>query len=345
MIYDGSTSFFITTLVMIAAFTVKGYSLRRTCSYPCIPHRLVRQRHLYSDTVHQVVTRCYTSSLESDLSQYSIISSRANEKVKAIKSLHLKKNRDSESRLLLEGHRQIIDAINSGYFPSTLLLSDNSAAAPLGQLLLGALKKCQPSTIFRASDDLIQSISDTVHCQGIVASFPKPKMTNDLSKLESPLVVLMDRPTDPGNLGTIIRSAYGMGVDAVVIVDGCDPWSPKVLRSAMGMCLKLPVIEATWKNNSVGEWLLLSAGKRGPYKLLLADADPSGCVYHKMDMTGPTVLVVGSEAAGIGPEARSLLGAQYIRIPTPPQRGDVESFNAAVAGSILMAEAARQRDM
>ena len=344
MIYNGSASFFITVFVMIAAFTANGYNLR-SCFAIYMQHRLARQCYLPFDVINRVGMRCYSSSTESDLSQYSIIASRANEKVKTIKSLHLRKNRDSEGRLLLEGHRQIIDAINSGYYPSILLLSDNSAAAPLGLPLLDALKKCNPSTVFRASDDLIQSVSDTVHSQGVVASFPKPKMTNDLSKMESPLVVLLDRPTDPGNLGTIIRSAYGMGVDAVVIVDGCDPWSPKVLRSAMGMCLKLPVIEATWKNDSVREWLLLSAGKKGPYKLLLADADPSGCVYHQMDMTGPTVLVVGSEAAGIGPEARSLSGAQYIRIPTPPNRGDVESFNAAVAGSILIAEAARQRDV
>ena len=345
MIYDGSSSFFLAAFVMIATFTARGFSLRSSCINRYIPQPLARRGDLSSNTMNQVLMRCHTSSLESDLCQFSIISSRANDKVKTIKSLHLKKNRDSDGSLLLEGHRQIIDAINSGYYPSTLLLSDNSAAAPLGRLLLDALKKCHPSTVFRASDDLIQSISDTVHCQGVVASFPKPKMTNDLCKMESPLVVLLDRPTDPGNLGTLIRSAYGMGVDAVVVVDGCDPWSPKVLRSAMGMCLKLPVIEATWKDDSVCEWLLLSAGKKGPYKLLLADADPSGCVYYQMDMTGPTVLVVGSEAAGIGPEARSLLGAQYIRIPTPQQRGDVESFNAAVAGSILMAEAARQRDV
>ena len=109
------------------------------------------------------------------------------------------------------------------------------------------------------------------------------------------------------------------------------------------MCLKLPVFETTWKDNNVPNLLSQMTGKKGPYQLLLADADPSGSVYHRVDMTGPTVLVVGSEAAGIGSDARSLLGAKYIRIPTPENRDDVESFNAAVAGSILIAEAARQR--
>jgi tRNA G18 (ribose-2'-O)-methylase SpoU len=285
-----------------------------------------------------------STAQDSDRSKYLVLTSKLNEKVKLMKSLHLKKHRDSEGMLLLEGHRQIIDAINSGYYPATLLFSNEAVSAPLGKQLLSSLEKCSPSTVFRASDDLIQCVSDTVHCQGVIASFLKPRQTYDFTRVESPLVVLMDRPTDPGNLGAIIRTAYGMGVDAVVVVDGCDPWSPKVLRSAMGMGLKFPIVEATWKDKSVLTFLQNSAGKTGPFQLLLADADPSGSVYHRVDMTGPTVLVVGSEAAGIGAEARSLLGAKYIRIPTPEHRNDVESFNAAVAGSILIAEAARQRE-
>jgi tRNA G18 (ribose-2'-O)-methylase SpoU len=286
----------------------------------------------------------FGTSQDSDQSKYLVLTSKLNEKVKLMKSLHFKKHRESEGMLLLEGHRQIVDAINSGYYPTTLLFSDEAISAPLGKQLLSSLEKCSPSTVFRASDSLIQCISDTVHCQGVIASFLKPRKTCDFTRVESPLVVLMDRPTDPGNLGAIIRTAYGMGVDAVVVVDGCDPWSPKVLRSAMGMGLKFPVVEASWNDNSVSTFLLNSTGKAGPFQLLLADADPSGSVYHRVDMTGPTVLVVGSEAAGIGAEARSLLGAKYIRIPTPKHRNDVESFNAAVAGSILIAEAARQRE-
>ena len=282
---------------------------------------------------------------ESILSQYMVISSRSNEKIKSLKALLIKKNRDSENLLLLEGHRQIIDAINGCYYPNTLLLSDDAVAAPLGNMLLSSLNKCSPSSVYRASNDLIQSISDTVNCQGVVASFSKPKIRTQLSAQHSPLVVLMDRPNDPGNLGTIIRTAYGMGVDAVVIVDGCDPWSPKVLRSAMGMCLKLPLLEASWKDSSVPD--LLGSGRSevglDPYQVLLADADSSGQVYHRVDMTGPTVIVVGSEASGIGIEARALLDKKYICIPTSAEREDLESFNAAVACSILIAEAARQR--
>jgi TrmH family RNA methyltransferase len=283
------------------------------------------------------------SKVDSDsdyLLQYMLLVSPTNDKIKLLKSLHLKKKRDSENLLLLEGHRQVIDAINGGYSPSTLLFSDEAINAPLGQLLLSALKKCAPPTIFRASTELIQSISDTVQCQGIVASFSRPEIKIELPDVVSPLIILMDKPADPGNLGTIIRTAYGMGVDAIIIADGCDPWSPKVLRSAMGMCLKLPILEMSWKDGSIPELLL---NKGGSYQVLLADADPSGQVYHKVNMTGPTVIVVGSEATGIGPAARALPDAKFIQIPSSPHRGDLESLNAAVACSILISEAARQR--
>ena len=337
-------------LLLIASVIMKSDGLlfstkRFAChTFPRIHYRSsIRSMHK-SRTVNTSSSILYDGV---NLSEYMVVSSRSNEKVKLLKALLIKKNRDSENLLLLEGHRQIIDAINGGYYPHTLLLSDEAVAAPLGELLLNSLTKCCSSTVYRASSDLIQSISDTVSSQGVVASFSKPQKNTHLTLNHSPIIVLMDRPNDPGNLGTIIRTAYGMGVDAVIIVDGCDPWSPKVLRSAMGMCLKLPLFEASWKDGSIPDLLFSGRSELGlkPYQLLLADADPSGQVYHKVDMTGPTVIVVGSEASGIGAEARAFADKKYIRIPTSALREDLESFNAAVACSILIAEAARQRMM
>ena len=120
---------------------------------------------------------------------------------------------------------------------------------------------------------------------------------------------------------------------------------PEGSTCAMGLCLKLPLLEASWKDGSIPKLLLSGRSESDPYQLLLADADPSGQVYHKVDMTGPTVIVVGSEASGIGAEARALVDKKYIRIPTSVHREDLESFNAAVACSVLIAEAARQRMM
>lgn len=146
---------------------------------------------------HNKMTNFDDSSDEKS-SQYKTILSTSNEKIKLLKALNTKKKRDNENLLLLEGHRQIIDAINSGFSPHTLLLSKDAINAPLGNLLLEALKKCDPATIYRSSDSIIQSISDTVHSQGIVAAFPKPITLTHLPALDSPLIVLLDRPADPG---------------------------------------------------------------------------------------------------------------------------------------------------
>lgn len=272
-----------------------------------------------------------------------MITSATNEKVKLLKSLNIKKKRDEEDKVLLEGHRQVIDAIRGGLLPSILLFSDESAVSPLGSQLMDAAALCHPSTVYRSTDAIIQSVSDTVHSQGVVAAFPKPK-TGSISLLPTvpqaagaPLIVLLDRPADPGNCGTIIRTAYGFGADAIIVADGCDVWSPKVLRSAMGMCLKLPIFETTWSNIPQ-----LLASSYGPIQVLLADADPAAPVYHTVDLTLPTVIVIGSEATGIGPESVLLPHSQKIRIPTAVNR-DLESFNAAVACSILLGEVGRQR--
>jgi len=274
---------------MLTSLNVRGMlSCRRTSSHSL--QRVTSSR--------RTILMSSVDSNSGTFSQYMELVSSTNDRVKLLKSLHTKKKRDTENLLLLEGHRQVIDAINGGYVPSILLFSEEAASAPLGTLLLDALRKCAPSTICRASNELIQSISDTVNCQGVIAAFPKPEKLTKLPLGESSLIVLMDRPADPGNLGTIIRTAYGMGVDAVIIADGCEPWSPKVLRSAMGMCLKLPIFEASWANNGISDLLLKRSETFLPYQILLADADPSAHIYHKVDMTGPTVIVVGSEAFG-----------------------------------------------
>ena len=275
-----------------------------------------------------------------DASEVMTITSPTNDKVKLLKALHTKKGRDAEGLVLLEGHRQVIDAIVGGAEPSLVLFTDEAATSPLGEQLLDALQRCGPAAqLCRASDAVVQGVSDTVHGQGVVAAFPKPStLGTRLPASPAPLIVLLDRPADPGNCGTIIRTAYGFGADAVVIADGCDAWSPKVLRSAMGMGLKLPVHEVAWADVP----RLLADSYGAGVQVLLADADPAAAVYHQVDMTVATVVVIGSEATGIGKEALLLPGARKVRIPMAANR-DLESLNAAVACSVVLGEIGRQR--
>jgi TrmH family RNA methyltransferase len=202
-----------------------------------------------------------------------------------------------------------------------------------------------PSSIVSSVTDAIAgSIADTVNSQGVIAAFAKPvsQPSNLLigSSTKSGLFVLLDRPADPGNVGTLIRTAFGLGGDAVIVADGCDPWSPKALRAAMGLCLQMPIFESTWKE--IPPLLTkLSTHSSSALQVLIADADTQGSIrYSQVDMTKPTLLIIGSEATGVGSEARGLAGAANIHIPT---LRNLESLNAAIAGAIILGEASRQR--
>jgi TrmH family RNA methyltransferase len=134
-------------------------------------------------------------------------------------------------------------------------------------------------------------------------------------------------------MGTLIRTAYGLGWDTVIAAETTDPWSQKCIRSCMGTILRLPIIEKAWSEVPA----LLHDSE---FQVLLADASEEAVPYFEVDFTKPTVLVIGSEANGLSKEAENLRGAKKICIPMPRP---LESLNAAVAGAIFITEAARQR--
>jgi TrmH family RNA methyltransferase len=137
-----------------------------------------------------------------------------------------------------------------------------------------------------------------------------------------------------------------MGVDALLLAEGCDVWAPKVTRAAMGMNLQLPCVELPWKEVKQ-ELERLPSTTRSRLQILLAVPDSTAAPYYSVDYTQPSLIVVGSEATGIGEESRKL-GSEIqvpvveICIPTTPGRG-LESFNAAMAATVLLAEASKQR--
>ena len=339
------------------------------------PYMLRLSRSIAVRETRRLASSAFTR--EALLSQPAIYSD-ANDKIKAFKALQMKKKRDAQNVILLEGHRQVIDALSAGFRPKQILLSQRAiTSAPLAQRLLEALSGCDPSStqVLSVEDQVLSRLSDVVQGQGVLAAFERPAQTSlPTTALASPapLLLLLDRPSDPGNVGTIVRAAFGLGVDALLLVDGCDAFAPKATRAAMGMNLQLPCIELGWAGGAVPACLeALPASTRSRLQLLLAvpdtDAGEGGegwetagsvCDYFSVDLTRPTLLVVGSEAAGIGPEARDLGaalgllqtgageggegGVRRVRIPCAPGRG-LESFNAAMAATVLLAEACKQR--
>jgi len=138
----------------------------------------------------------------------------------------------------------------------------------------------------------------------------------------------------------MIRSGYGLGVDGFIVVGGCDVWSPKVIRAAMGMNLyDMPVVEWTWDDVSLYVKRLEAAV--GSVQIIVADAADDNIVYRKIDFTQHSIVVIGSEATGVSDRVLHLPGT-IIKTRIPMVRS-LESFNAAIAGSVIIAEASMQR--
>jgi TrmH family RNA methyltransferase len=168
--------------------------------------------------------------------------------------------------------------------------------------------------------------------------WPPERLAAALDAVAGPAVVLrLVEVHDPGNAGTLIRSAAAVGAAAVVLDGGVDPTSPKVLRSSAGTAFRLPVVRLDEPGGTgAREWAALRAD-RGLRSVGLAAG--AAVAIDEVDLTGPTEVVVGNEARGL-PDA---LAAGLDELASIPMAGGVESLNAGVAGSVALFELARQR--
>ena len=171
----------------------------------------------------------------------NIISSSNNDKVKLIKSLDTTKARIKHNMIRLEGHRQVIDALRSRCFTPTFVMftkraldaKDQTSSAILKQELDTVLTDCDPNRVIEVSEGVMNDICDTVTNQGIVAAFVKPEPIKELqlhANTNGNIILVLDGLSDPGNMGSLIRSAVSFGVSHIVSIGGCDIWSPKVIR-------------------------------------------------------------------------------------------------------------------
>jgi len=255
-----------------------------------------------------------------------MITSIANEKVRYVRSLHRRPVRRRENRFIIEGLRLIEEMNEAGQEPAFVFCTEAFSTRPRGRALLEVLR-ASGREVLTVSDQVMRAMADTKTPQGILAvvAFPEP------APYESPLILVLDRVRDPGNLGTILRSAEAAGVGAVITIKGTvDVFSPKVVRGGMGAHFRLPILHDR-------KWEEIEGELRGRQLLL---ADPGGELpYYEVDWTQPTALIVGGEAHGPGRKARELAASAV----TIPMRGGAESLNVAVATSIILFEAARQR--
>lgn len=256
-----------------------------------------------------------------------MITSASNPRIKAACKLRRSRQRRKEGRMLMEGVRLVEDAWRVGVHPETVfyapaLIEHNSRALALLQAMDAAGVKS-----LACSETAFAALAETITPQGIAAVVALPT----LPRPERPtLILLLDRVREPGNAGALLRSAEAAGVDLVIFAPNTvDPFNDKAVRAGMGAHFRLPIqVCRTW--DQVRDLL-------GGVPLYLAEAG-ADLAYDEVDWRQPAALAVGGEADGAGQEAR--------RAATPiaiPMLGDAESLNAAVAGAVILFEAARQR--
>jgi TrmH family RNA methyltransferase len=258
-----------------------------------------------------------------------MITSTQNPKIQRIRDLLAhSRSRSEQKAFVIEGIRLVEEAVQSGEIPESLYYS--SQLNPRGMELIEKMRSAG-IPIEEVESSLMNRLSDTESSQGILAVIQEKQA---LLPETLDLILVLDSIKDPGNMGTILRTACAAGVNAVFLSPNCvDNYSPKVLRSAMGAHFKLPMIETSWQLMKTE----ISSRSIDP-AIYLADVR-QGEPLWKCDLTLPIVLIISSEATGASPEAIEF--ASYkIHIPMP---GGFESLNASIAAAVLLFEVVRQR--
>ncbi len=252
---------------------------------------------------------------------FDIIATTQNKKYKYIKSLKQKKIRDSECVYTVEGRKSVNDAIASGSDICLVAVSvsyNNEFGTP----------ECDAIIV---KDELFSALCDTKTPQGIIAVIRKSDTNEFIPKKN--FYVYCDNIQDPGNLGTIIRTADAAGFGGVLLSPDCvDVYNPKVVRSSMGSFFNIPKITDYSYDK-------LFALKENGFRLLCGALTEDAVAYTEADLTPPAVIVIGNEGNGVS--ADILRECQHIIIPI---YGKAESLNAAVAAAIIMYEAKRRQE-
>lgn len=256
------------------------------------------------------------------------ITSTRNDRVKLARALQTQtKARRREGKIVLEGVRLLADALSRDLLPEFVLYVPDEAT--LNRQAFRMFRDLHDLGVpcLTVTPDVMQHVSDLDTPPGVLAVFARP----ELPVPENPSFVLaLDGMSNPGNMGSVLRTAAAAGVDLVLLTPGTvDPFNPKVVRGGMGAQFRLPLLEADWHT------IALEYGQLYAY---LADA-AGEMAYDVVDWLRPSLIIIGSEAHGPGQKARHIAG----RTISIPMAAATESLNAAVAAGIILYEVRRQR--
>jgi len=261
----------------------------------------------------------------------NIITSKQNSLIKQVRKLHQSKERKKQNFLLLEGNNLIVSSINIGYEISYLFCTVKwkERHQQFWQSII-----TQKIAVTLVSEEVLASISTTVNPDGVLAIATR-QQTSMPNLQNITLGLIVERLQDPGNLGTIIRTSVATKVDALWLSqDSVDFEHPKVLRASVGEWFNLPMTTSPDL-----EKVILQAKQNGIQ--IIATVPRSKQTYWELDLTKPSLLLIGNESSGLSLKILALADLQ-IRIPLANQ---VESLNAAIATSLVLYEATRQRNL
>ncbi|NLI89076.1 MAG: RNA methyltransferase [Epulopiscium sp.] len=259
-----------------------------------------------------------------------MITSNKNPLIKELQALQKKKKqRNKEKLFIVEGLRAVKE-IPDSWRVDKYIISQSFTIDPETTI------KDREAELVYVSDNIYAAISDTKTPQGIMAVVSQASFNMDkIISVEKGFFIVADGIQDPGNLGTLVRTAHAAGVDGIFLSKGCvDLYNPKTIRSTMGSIFHIPIfidisidkIIQSLKNNQIN---------------IYATALEESKLVHDYDYRQKTAIIIGNEANGISKDTKNLV-SNFIKIPMP---GGAESLNASIAAGICMYEVVRQRNM
>lgn len=251
----------------------------------------------------------------------------SNPTVKFLRSLRDKKHRRRSGQFLVEGMRLLMDASDTGRLPQTLVMAQGRERPPaLGQL--AAAVETSGGEVIETTPDILTKITGKENPQSVAGAFAEwGTGLEQLDRTAGRIWLVAQAMRDPGNLGTMLRTADAVGAGGLILVDDCtDPFSAEAVRASMGAIFTVPLAQASWP-----EFLAwLRSGRGQLVAASLRDAVP----YRGAPYGDPCFILVGNESQGL-PEAYE---AECDLRVTMPMKGRADSLNAAIAGAVLAYE-------
>lgn len=261
------------------------------------------------------------------------LTASSNPIIKQVRSLKNKSRREEKGLYFIEGSRFVEEALAQEQTHILFIIVSDSFALSKGSAELLSLAVQRVEQCYLVPDSLLRSISDTQNPQGILAVLKQEKLYLDEHSPAKGLLLILDSIKDPGNMGTIIRTADAAGCAGVVITEGCvDVYNPKVLRSTMGSIFHIPV----YHGRGIEE--TMEVIKESGFLLYVSHLEGALSIYEA-DLSMNIGLIIGSEAEGASDQAVRKADC-LVKIP---MAGRAESLNASTAAAVIIFEAMRQR--